>query len=224
MTRSTSARIAGVGYLVYMAAGICNEILMQRATSAEGTAAILARIGEHATDVRLSVLLKLGECFSALVLAVTLFAITRDEDHELAVLGLVCRVAEGIFVASLIPSDLGLLWLSRGAQGAMDVASTNALGALLLRPEGPLGAVFFAVGSAIFSYLLLRGRMIPVFLAWLGVLSSALLVVGLPLQLSGFLTGPLTAYQWAPATLFAPALGLWLLIKGVAPVERRVLT
>jgi hypothetical protein len=30
------------------------------------------------------------------VLAVTLYGITRDEDHELAMLGLVCRVAEGV--------------------------------------------------------------------------------------------------------------------------------
>ena len=36
--------------------------------------------------------------------------------------------------------------------------------------------VFFAVGSLLFSWLLLRGRMIPVGLAWLGVIASALLV------------------------------------------------
>ena len=77
-----------------------------------------------------------------------------------------------------------------------------------------------AVGSTIFSYLLLRGRTVPAPLAWLGVLSSALLVVGLPLQLAGFLTGPLTGYQWLPAVVFAPALALWLLVKGVHECAR----
>jgi hypothetical protein len=51
-------------------------------------------------------------------------------------------------------------------------------------------AIFFAVGSLLFSWLLLRGRMIPVPLAWLGVLASVLLVVILPLQLAGLFDGP----------------------------------
>ena len=95
----------------------------------------------------------------------------------------------------------------------------NALRAFLLMPGAsvPLGAFFFAVGSLIFSWLLLRGRMVPVSIAWLGVFASGLLVVLLPLQLAGFSTGPLTGYyQWLPALVFQVVLALWLLIKGVA--------
>jgi hypothetical protein len=83
-------------------------------------------------------------------------------------------------------------------------------------PNIPIGAIFFALGSTIFSYLLLRGRMVPSPLAWLGVLASLLLVVWLPLQLVDFLKGPLTGYQWVPMFVFQFALGLWLLVKGVA--------
>ena len=218
MTRATNARLAGFAYLSYMVVGAGNEVLMYRATNVDGTAATLARIAEHATDVRVAIILKLCECFAAFVLAVALYGITRDQDHELAMLGLVCRVAEGVFISSLIPRDVRLLWLAsvRAGVAAPDVATTNALGAFLLMPGGPIGAIFFAVGSAIFSYLLLRGRMVPVPLARWGVFSSVLLVVGLPLQLAGFFTGPLTGYQWVPAIVFAPVLALWLLIKGVA--------
>ncbi|MBW8879541.1 MAG: DUF4386 family protein, partial [Acidobacteria bacterium] len=87
---------------------------------------------------------------------------------------------------------------------------------------GHQGAIFFAVGSTLFSWLLLRGRMIPVALAWLGVLASALLVVILPLQRAGLLGG-LTSWSssvtwliWLPALVYEVALALWLLIKGVA--------
>ena len=226
MTRTTCARVAGFTYLVYTAAGIASEILMHRATSASGHAATFARIAEHATDVRITVLLSLLECFSALVLAVTLYAITRDQDHELAMLALACRVAEGVFVSMGIPNNLGLLWFAKAGvgPGAPDVATAKALGAFLLMPgpSVPIGAIFFAVGSAIFSYLLLRGRMVPVSIAWLGVFASALLVVGLPLQLAGFSTGPLTGYyQWLPALVFQVVLALWLLIKGVATPATR---
>jgi len=37
--------------------------------------------------------------------------------------------------------------------------------------------IYFAVGSTLFSWLLLRGRMIPVTLASLGVVASVMLVV-----------------------------------------------
>ena len=223
MTRSMNARLAGFGYLSYIGVGILNEVLMYRATSVEGTAAKLARIGEYSADVRLAIILKLAECFSAFVLAVALYGITRDEDNELAMLGLLCRFAEGVLIASLIPNSQGLLWLAsvRAGVDVPDVATTNALGAFLLAPGAAVAAMFFAVGSAIFSYLLLRGRMIPVSLAWWGVRSSALLVIGVPLQVAGFLTGPLAGYQWVPAIVFAPVFALWLLIKGVATPGRK---
>ena len=45
MTRQTNARIAGVTFLFYSAVGICSELLMHRATKADGDVATLARIG-----------------------------------------------------------------------------------------------------------------------------------------------------------------------------------
>jgi len=78
------------------------------------------------------------------------------------------------------------------------------------------------VGSTIFSYLLLRGRMVPVSIAWMGVFASGLLAVALPLQLAGVPTGLLNGYyQWLPALVSQTVLALWLLIKGVAPTATR---
>ena len=225
MTRTTNARIAGFTCLFYIAAGASSVVLLNRATSAEGTAATLARIAEHVSDVRLAILLELLECFSALVLAVALYGITRDEDHELAMLAMACRVGEGMLGAIGIPNTLGLLWLATAGAGAgaPDVATANALGTFLLMPAqyAMIGAPFFAVGSMIFSFLMLRGRIVPVPLAWLGVLASALLVVTLPLQLAGFLKGPMNGYMWLPMIVFAVLLGLWLLIKSVASPATR---
>jgi hypothetical protein len=220
MARTTTSRIAGVTLLFYIAVGISHMILMSRATSAEGTAAKLARIAEHASDVRVGILLGLLECFSALVLGVALYSITRDEGPEIAMLALVCRVCEGVLGAIGIPQTLGLLWLATAGAGpgAPEHGTANALGAYLLMPgpAAPIGAIFWSTGSTLFSYLLLRGRMVPATIAWLGVLSSAFLVAGLPLQLVGFLKGPPTTYMWLPAFIFELALGPWLIIKGVA--------
>lgn len=162
MTRTTNARLAGVTFLVYIAAGI-------------GAMALAGRPQVS--------LLSLITSFAALVLGVTLYAITREQDRDLALLALSCRIIEAV------PGE---------------------------------GAIFFAVGSTLFSWLLLRGRMIPAALAWLGVISSALLVVILPLQRAGLLGGSvgwsssLTWLIWLPCLVFELALALWFLVKGVA--------
>jgi hypothetical protein len=162
-SRRIYARVAGFTFLFYIAAGITSLTLG----------------GEtQAADV-----LSLLTSFSALVLGVTLYMITREQGPALAMLALTCRVLEAV--------------------------SGEA-------------AIFFAVGSTIFSWLLLRGRMIPAPLAWLGVIASALLVVILPLQLAGLFGGPtswsssVTWLVWLPMLVFEVTLALWLLIKGVA--------
>jgi Domain of unknown function (DUF4386) len=221
MTRRTNARVAGVTFLTYIAAGIASLVVFGRATSGEGMAATLAAIAHHATDVGVVVLLSLVQCFAALVLAVTLHAITREEDPDLAMLALTCRVGEGVIGSLSIPSTLALLWLATvtGAD-ARETAAANLLGAYLLRGDAAFTATFFAVGSTLFSYLLMRGRMIPAPLAWLGVVASVLLVVALPLQLAGFLGGPITGLIWLPMIAFEVPLALWLLLKGVRAPAR----
>jgi hypothetical protein len=220
MTRTTNARIAGVTYLLYIAVAFPSMVLFGRATSGEGIAVKLAGIAQHATDVRVTVVLSLASCFAALVLAVTLYAITREQDPDLAMLGLTCRVAEGVTGAVSIPATLGLLRLATAAgPNAPETGAAQALGAFLLNQDAIVPATFFAVGSTFFSWLLLRGRMVPVSLAWLGVVASVLLVVCLPLQLAGFLRGSITQLMWLPMAAFEVPLGLWLIMKGVAPVR-----
>lgn len=162
-SRLTYARVAGFTFLFYIAAGITSLALADQMQGAD--------------------VLTLLQNFSALVLGVTLYAITREQGPALAMLALTCRVVEAV------------------------------------HGEAP---IFFAVGSLLFSWLLLRGQMIPVALAWLGVIASALLVVILLLQLAGLFGGTtdwsasVTWLVWLPMLIYEVVLALWLLIKGVA--------
>ena len=225
MTRLTSARIAGATFLLYIAVALPANLLYDAATKAESMAATLTRVAEHAPDVRIAILLSLLSCFSAVVLAVTLYGITRDQDHELATLGLACRVGEGVIIAVGIVALLGMLWLGTTADARRpDSASAHAIGAFLLqlsRWTTLLSAIFFAVGSTAFAYLLFRGRMVPRALGGLGVVASVLLVVLLPLRLAGMVNTPMFELVWAPMALFEIGLALWFLVKGVrAPAQR----
>jgi hypothetical protein len=224
MTRRTNSRIAGVTFLVYIAAGLTSLAISGRMVTGQSVGAKLAGYAQHATEVRIAFLFSLLSSFCALVLAVTLYAITRDEDSDLAMLGMVCRVGEG--VGGALPVTLGLLWLATATgRDAPDAATAHALGAFLQKVGGwqtLFSATLFAVGSTLFSWLLMRGRMIPAPLAWLGVLASALLVVSLPLQLAGFFSGRFFDLIWIPIALFEVVLALWLIIKGAAPPAARV--
>jgi hypothetical protein len=220
MTRKVGARLAGFTFLFYIAVGLTGLALDRRATNAEGTGAKLALLAAHAADARASAVLTVVTGFCALVLAVTLHALTRDEDAELARLAMLCRVGEGLVGLAGIPASLGLLALatSAAAPGA-DPAAANALGGYLLSVGGGgvlVCSILFAAGSTLFSYLFLRARTIPAWLAWLGVVASVLLVVALPAQLGGVLAGPATGYVWMPMLLFEVAFALWLMVKGVA--------
>ena len=195
LSRKPIASVAGFTFLFYIAVGL-----------------------PYGLDAHISVLMGLLSNLSALVLAVMLYALTREQNQEVALLGLTCRVAEGVLGSIFISARLALLSLGTTAN-APDPLALQVLSAFVGSARGwntIVGATFFAVGSLLFCWLLLRGRTIPVPLAWLGVLASLILVVGLPLQLAGILSGTITQLLWLPMALFEIPLGIWLLIKGVA--------
>jgi hypothetical protein len=166
MTLRTNALVAGVTLIVYFVAGLASLVLSGNA--------------------RASAVLAMFTSFSALVLGVTLYAITRDEDPDLAMMGLACRVIEAV------PGE---------------------------------GAIYFAVGSLLFSWLILRGRMIPVPMAWLGVVASALLVVIIPVQRAGGTISWASAVTWSlwlPMLVFELTLAGWFIVKGVDPPARKL--
>ena len=164
MTVSSNARLAGAAYLVYIIGGI----------------------GSMAAPPESRGIFNAVTSFCALTLGVTLYALTRDVDRDLALIAMGCRLIEA-------------------APGQ--------------------GEIYFAVGSTIFCWLLLRGALIPAALAWLGLASSAGLVALLAVQLTlGTTTNwssPVTWFVWLPTLIFELAFAVWLLTKGVTPATAK---
>jgi len=166
----TYARVAGFTFLFYIIAGV--------ASMSSGSGAPLTKG------------LLLFQSFSALVLGVSLYALTYKQGPALATLALACRMLEAVQYGE--------------------------------------SAIYFAAGSLIFSWLLLRGRLIPLALAQGGVIASALLVVILPLQLAGLLGGSMswsagaTWLVWLPMLVFEVTLAVWLIAKGVSTEARHL--
>jgi hypothetical protein len=226
MTLRTNARVAGCTFLLYIVFGIGSLIISGRASSGVGAAEKLASIAAHTFEMRVVAVLAVLTGFSAVILGVTLYAITRDEDPEIAMLALICRVIEGVNNSLSMQHSLTLVWLATATGAAApDPSTVPALGSYVLYSSSAGSALFFSVGSTLFSWLLLRGRMIPAALAWLGVVASGLVVVLIPLQLLGFLSatnwgGLVTWLTWMPLLVFELTFAGWLIVKGVAPRAR----
>ncbi|HUQ19451.1 MAG TPA: DUF4386 domain-containing protein [Gemmatimonadaceae bacterium] len=223
MTRRANSAVAGFTFLLYIALAYPAMSLSARASAGDGIPAKLATLAEHAADVRLSAVLFLLSSFCALILAVTLYRITCEEDADIAMLGMICRVAEGIAGGGLVPA-LGLMWLATTSRAGMaDGASANTLAGFLFKVQDwdlIVASTFFAVGSTAFAYLFVRGRIIPAPLAWLGFLGSAVLATGLVLQLAGVVSASVINIMFIPLALFEIPLGFWLLIKGARAPEK----
>lgn len=210
MTTSTNARIAGITFLAYICAGISGMLLSATATRGTVLSEEMTSLATHTLHLRIALLLGLVQAVCAILLGVMLFAITRVVDSDLARLGLAFRVGEGLLGAMAVRKTLDLLWLGTSGPNSNLVGLENYM---LHVPGSLMGAIFFALGSTFIAYLLLKGRLIPVPLAWVGVLASVLLAICLPLQFAGFLGGVFTSWMWIPMLLFEVPLGIWLFLK-----------
>jgi Domain of unknown function (DUF4386) len=224
MTLRTNARLAGSMFLLYIATGLTSLAVSGSYAGSAGAAVELATVAQHAPAARLNILLTLLQVAYAVGLGVTLHALTRKQDPDLAMMALCCRVGEGMIGAVGAVQSLGLVSLATAAAGmkGLNDAAANTFATFALRQGGAqIAAVCFAAGSTLFCYLFLRARSIPAVLAWLGVIASVLLVIALPAQILTGVRGPVAMLAWIPMAVFEVWLALWLLFKGVGPLGTR---
>jgi hypothetical protein len=214
MQRRTAARIAGAAYLLYIGVAFPTFRLEARALHGATTAERLESLRQHVGLAHLDVLLSLASGLCAFALAISLYSFTRDEDGDIALLGLACRFLEGLFALPI--SMLTMLWLMDGGAGAAPEL-TNGLGIFMMKLstwQVTYSAYLFAIGSTAFCYLLLRGRLIPTWLGWVGFVGSAIVTVSLPLSLIGIGNRPLSGPEWAPIAVFEIVVAFWFLYTG----------
>ncbi|HMW37746.1 MAG TPA: DUF4386 domain-containing protein [bacterium] len=217
MTRRTNARVAGAAFLLYIIIGIAMMMIAGVTTADEITQRMIL-MAEHAARIRINFLLTFVVIIVAVTLAITQYAITRDEDQDIARLGLAFRLAESFLGVLGMTATLSLLWLSSSDQVVTSNAAVQTFASILQKIRQwnvTIAATLFAIGSLFFCGLMLRGKMIPTMLAWLGVIASVLLIFSMPLSLAGFISSSTAQYTWIPMALFEIPLGVWLLIKGV---------
>lgn len=220
MSRNAYARLAGFMFLFYLVNGITEMMLSRRVHQGADAVAILANIAQHAELSRFTTFLTFLTGIDAILLGLGLYAITRQLEPDLALLAFAFRVGEGINGVMAAVSGATVVEFATRTAGSPDRAAVNAAGtSLLYGGTITIGGTLFACGSTIFAWLILRGRILPAWLAWIGVIGSLLLVIVLPLQMAGVTRGAVTNFVWIPIAFFEVVGGVWLLVRGAGTRE-----
>lgn len=220
MTQRTDARLAGIAYLVYIVLTMTSVTVFGRVMAAGGVMQQLADLARMMPQARVTIVLDLLQVPCALVLAVTLYRLTKEVNPTLAILAMMFRVGEGLLGAASIRGKLELMWLARNLR---DHASANGLDAASLgayflhEPDSHFAEFCFVIGGFLFAYLLLRGRLIPSILAWIGVVTQGIQTVLVPLNIAGFIGGSAVDLFWLLILAYEIPVGIWLIVKGVRP-------
>lgn len=159
---------------------------------------------------------------SAIGTAVGLFPFLRKHNESLALWYLCFRFLEAILITVGIVSVLSLLTLSQAfvATASPNVAAFQASGTLLIAVHAwtfLLGPAFMlGISTMTYSYLFYQSRLVPRWLAILGMTGATLVFLEALLAMFGVISqlsvwGALLAL---PVAVYEMTLAVWLIIKG----------
>lgn len=218
-TDLTTIRLLGAAQLMVFIASMLSERLLASIVGSENISNILVNISKNLTRMRISNLVALINSVAILVLAV-LFYIALNEQHKIiALIALVCFIAEGITLAVSKLGTHALIPLSREfvQAGAPESSYYQTLADFLYfgvdRRGYDIHMLLFCLGGILWYYLLFSSGSIPSALSLWGLISISLLSITVLVQLydRDFTYLMILGLPYAP---FEIVLGLWLMFKG----------
>ncbi len=107
MTQRTEARLAGYAYLAYIVFAMSAAVLSSKSTAGTDTSQMLANLRRMMSIARVTVLLDLLQIVCAIVLAVTLYRLSKTVDATLALIAMAFRFGEGLLRLCAAPGQTG---------------------------------------------------------------------------------------------------------------------
>ena len=216
MTQRTEAKLAGYAYLAYIVFAMSAAVLSSKTTAGADTSQMLATLRGTMSIARVTVLLDLLQVVCAIVLAVTLYRLVKSVDATVALIAMAFRFGEGLLGFVPLLGKLELMKLAGSSPSCSDSAGCLAIaGEIAKRPDDLFGQFCFVVGGFLFAYLLLAGRLIPRWMAWIGVITIGLQLICVTLYVAAMLPEKVVNWLWFPILLYEIPLGVWLIRRGV---------
>ena len=209
--RMTYSRLIGAlflaGFVVYgVGFGLTSSVL--------DAPDFLSQISAHQSTLVLGAFLMLLNAPVDVGKAVLFFPIVENHGKRTALAYLAAIIVE---VVLLSLGALCLLMLVPLAQQGVDARVAQALGSLLSKSNTmayQIGQMSLGIGAVFLCSLLFRTRLIPRWLAGLGVIGYAIHAAGAIAEIFGI---PISVILLIPGALFELTLPFWLFIKGFQP-------
>jgi hypothetical protein len=217
----TYARIAGVTYLIIIAAGMFGVSVRERLIVSGDAAATANNIVTNASLFRLGIAADLSTFLLAIPMTLILYALLKPVNRDLALLTVMLNVAQDAIGGVNVLNTYRPLQILGGA-GYLNVFSQDQLEALSLLSLNTystgffVAMLFFGVCCVVLGYLIFKATFIPkpfgVLIAIAGLCYVANTVA--------VILSPAIASALYPAILLPPFVGelafaLWLTVKGI---------
>lgn len=214
MDTRTAERIAGALFILATATSAIGFILLEPVLD---DADVLTSIATNETTVVLGAFLLLIDAIAVVAIPALLYPTLRIHSAPLARLYPGSRIVESVVLVIGVVGLLGAVSLSRDyTEGSADAASYRVSGEALIAVYdwGVLLGVmlFFALAGLLLNYLLLRARLVPIWLAVWGLIGIALLFVE-----GGFEAFDVDnlAILSLPFAIQEMVFAFWLIVKGL---------
>jgi hypothetical protein len=181
----------------------------------------LTAVSANENQVILGAILEIIATAAIVGIPIAMFPILKNYNEGLALGYVGTRIFEGITIFLNTIVLLSILALSKQFVNTAtpDVSYFQTSGSLLLATRDQISMLVdfpFAPGAVIFNYLLYRTKLIPRWLAALGLIGGTLLFVTTPLHMFGFNPEPME-FLYLPIAAQEMILAVWLIVKGFSP-------
>jgi hypothetical protein len=222
-TQRACARMAGFLLLWLIVTGIAGAVITSHVAGSGSVVEVAQRVAASEHWYRAGLAVGLLEPLSTVGLAVALYVALKPVNRTVALFAMAWRLGEAFIGGS--EGALGYaklhLFLSQAALGAGQAQGLLDLLGSAAAAMTNISAIFFSVGSILFYALLVRSGYIPQWLAWLGVVASALvtLVCFGTLLLPEY--GSVLQIGWLPMAVAEVVTGFWLMLAARIPERGR---
>lgn len=219
--QQTAARVAGFMYLFLgVLAAFAEFYIRSGILVPENTAQTAHNIIASERMFRIGIASDLlgGACNA--ILAVAFYTILKPVNSSLALLAAFWRLGEAVILGHMTLNGMTVLNVLHPSalSGAFSNGQLQAIAGLYIDAQGnefSIGLIYYALGSTLFCYLLLKSRYIPQWLAWWGLLGSLIAVVSTLVIIVFPNADSLAPGCYTPVGIFEIVAGFWLLIAGV---------
>lgn len=153
-------------------------------------------------------------------LAVAFYVMLRPVGPAMALLAAFWRLGETVILGHMTLNSMVVIHVLRHAGRFADfsVGQLQTLSSIYLGAQGAefnIGLVFYALGSTLFCYLLLKSRYVPRILAWWGLLGSIIALVSALTPIVFPSASAIAPNCYLPVGTFEIVAGFWLLLRGI---------